>query len=90
MIEIFVLDEKDIDGQTVAPLDVQSEVMTKFVAIELLFPYEMRLSAKEQIEKEETTTYEVSGYFDIPEHLVQFALSDRYMDFSKSVWDQIN
>ena len=73
-----------------APLDAQSELLTKYVAIELLFPYEIRVYTKVQIEKGETTTYDVSERFDIPEHLVQFALSDIYMNFSKGVWDQIN
>lgn len=90
MISAVLLDEKDIDGTGVAPLDVQSESITKYAAIEILFPYEMRVELKKQIESGEKTSYEIATYIDIPEHLVQFALSDAYMNFSASVWAEIN
>ena len=90
LIEYFVLDEKEIDGETLEPLDVQSESLTKFAAIELLFPYEMRLICKKEVEAGEKSTYEISEHFDIPEHLVQYALSDLYMNFAKWTWNKLN
>lgn len=90
VIEHFVLDEKEIDGMAVAALDVQAEILTKFAAIELLFPYEMRLICKQEVEAGEKTNYEISEYFDIPENLVQFALGNLYMNFAKGIWDELN
>ena len=69
---------------------MQSESLTKFAAIELLFPYEMRLICKKEVEAGEKSTYEISEHFDIPEHLVQYALSDLYMNFAKWTWNKLN
>ena len=82
-----VLDELPIDG--IASLDVQSESLTKYAAIELLFPYNMRVELKKQIEDGEKSTYEISEDFDIPEHLVQYSLADPYMSFSTSIWNNL-
>jgi len=89
IIEYIVIDEDEIDGTVAAPKDVATESLTKFAAIELLFPFDMRRKCKEEVETGEKTLYSVAEYFDIPEHLVQFALSDLYADFSASVWAKI-
>ena len=70
--------------------DVQSEILTKFAAIELLFPLEFRDHCKEEVEVGTKSIYDLSIYFDIPEHLVEYALADRYMRYSESIWAQVN
>ena len=89
VIEYVVLDESDIDGAHSVALDVQAEMLTKFAAIELLFPIEFRDIAKREVANGEKSTYEISAHFGIPEHLVQFAMSGHYMAFSRRIWDRI-
>ena len=89
VIEEIVLDESGINGADDPGLDVQSEILTKFAAIELLFPLEFRDSCKAEVNAEKKSTYEIAAHFDIPEHLVQFSLSDNYMKFSKRIWDDV-
>ena len=89
VIEDIILDESEIDGDHGAALDVQAETLTKFAAIELLFPREFRGTCKEEVEAGEKSTYEISTHFDIPEHLVQFALANNYMNFSRRIWEML-
>ena len=89
VIEDIILDESEIDGDHGAALDVQAETLTKFAAIELLFPREFRGTCKEEVEEGEKSTYEISTHFDIPEHLVQFALANNYMNFSRRIWEML-
>lgn len=86
VIEDVILDDPDFNGDDVAELDVQAEMLTKFAAIELLFPREFRERCREQIASGEKSAFEISAHFDIPEHLVQYALTDRYMSFSNRIW----
>ena len=89
VIEDIILDESEIDGDHSAALDVQAEMLTKLAAIELLFPREFRDNCKGEVGNGDKSTYEISVHFDIPEHLVQFALADNYMNFSKRIWDAL-
>ena len=89
IVESIFLDESTFNETNgFASADVQSEFLTKFAAIELLFPHEFRENCKEEI-KRGKSMYQVSEYFDIPEHLIEFALTDRYMKLSKDVWGQV-
>ena len=69
--------------------DIQAEMVTKFAAIEFLFPIEMRASSKIDVAKGVMTTYALAEHFDIPEHVVQYALSDKYMEYSNNIWGLI-
>ncbi len=89
VIEAIVLDDPEFNGTTAPSLDVQAEILTKFAAIELLFPLEFRDQCKKEIESGDKSTYEISVYFDIPEHLVQIALTDKYIRFSKQIWEEV-
>lgn len=92
-IDYMVLDASDIDGLAPGPSkDVEAEVLTKFAAIEFLFPSEMRDQCKKEIvdPNHSATTYSIAEHFDIPEHIVQFALSDPYITHAKSVWDCVH
>ena len=88
--ESIVMDESTFNETNgFARADVQSEFLTKFAAIELLFPQEFRENCKEEV-KSGKSMYQVSEYFDIPEHLIEFALTDYYMQLSKNVWDKVS
>ena len=89
VIEYIILDESEIDGERIAALDVQAETLTKYAAIELLFPREFRDDCKKEVAAGAKSTYEISAHFDIPEHLVQYALADHYMNFSNRIWDEL-
>ena len=90
VIETVVLDDPEFNGSMAPGSDVQAEVLTKFAAIELLFPLEFRDQCKAEIDRGVKSSYEISVHFDIPEHLVQFALTDNYMHFSKDIWKNIS
>ena len=87
IVETIVLDESPFNETNgFAHADVQSEFLTKFAAIELLFPQEFRENCKEEVKSGNKSMYQVSEYFDIPEHLIEVALAGRYMEFSDDVW----
>ena len=86
VIETVILDDPELDKNGATAMDVQSEYLTKLAAIELLFPLQFRDKCIEDIARGESSTYEISVYFDIPEHLVEYALTESYMKFSKKVW----
>lgn len=87
IIQFFVqagLLPKDDDGNH--PDDILAEELTKFVAIELLFPHELRKAAQERIAANEDTLFTIAEWLHIPEHLVEFALSDTYMTLSNKIY----
>jgi hypothetical protein len=91
-IDYVILDASAIDGDAIPPSkDVQAEILTKFSAIELLFPFEMREICKKEIadSNNSATTYSIAEHFDIPESLVQYAVSDQYMAFANHVWKRV-
>ena len=90
VIEAIVVEENEIDGEPSSSLDVQAEMLTKFAAIELLFPLEFRIECQADVKNGDRSTYEIAESFDIPEHLVQYALTDRYMDYSRHIWSQLD
>lgn len=73
VIEPIVLDETDIDGDAIYSPDVATEFLTKFAAVELLFPFEMRARCLLETGNGTETSYSIAEHFDIPEHLVQDA-----------------
>ena len=90
-IDYIILDEREIDGDAVHPSkDIQAEMITKFSAMEFVFPYEFREISKAEIASGKTTAFAVAAHFDIPEHIVQYALSDKYMEYAKRVWAEIH
>ena len=89
-IDYIILDEREIDGDEVHPSkDIQAEMITKFAAMEFLLPYEFREKTKAEIAEGKTTTFAVALQFDIPEHVVQYVLSDKYMLYAAWVWDSL-
>lgn len=72
------------------PKDIATEDLTKFAAVELLFPRELRQAASARINSGEDTLYTIADWLEIPEHLVELALSDRYMKFTDLVWAKLS
>jgi hypothetical protein len=67
------------------PSDILTEEVTKFVAVELLFPPELREPAKRRIAAGEDTLFTIAEWLHIPEHLVEFALTDKYMGIAAAL-----
>jgi hypothetical protein len=63
--------------------DVLCEEITKYGAIEILFPPALRKDAKERILRGDATLFTIAEDLRIPEHLVDFALADGYMEISE-------
>ncbi len=90
VIEDILLDVSVEDGSSTPGLDVQSEELTKYAVIELLFPMDFRDSCKNEINANNTSIYDIAARFEIPMHLVEIALTDVYMEFAKKVWGEIS
>ena len=78
------------DAQEAAPLDVATEYLTKLAAVELLFPFSLREAARARIAQDEQTLYTTAEWLEMPEHLVEFALSDRYTELAQGIWKQLD
>ena len=90
VIEDILLDVSVEDGSSTPGLDVQSEELTKYAVIELLFPMKFRDNCKDKISANDTSIYDIAARFEIPMHLVEIALTDVYMEFTKKVWGEIS
>lgn len=83
IIEYLVQD--GVTPLTDPPPDIATEDLTRFAALELLFPFDLREPAKQRIESGSDTLYTTAEWLEIPEHLVEMALADWYMEFAKNV-----
>lgn len=72
------------------PKDILTEEVTKYIAIELLFPLELRAAAKQRIRDGADTLFTTAEWLLIPENLVEHALSDAYMGLSAKLWAAVN
>ena len=86
VIETVVLDDPEFDETAMSAMDVQAEILTKFAAVEFLFPFSFRIQRK----RESVSTYKISAEFNIPENLVQAAMTKKYMDFSVEMWGLVS
>jgi hypothetical protein len=70
----------------VAP-DVLSESLALIVAIELLFPFELRADVRNRVETGMSSLAEEAERLDVPEFLVETAITDDYMKLSTIFWN---
>ncbi len=82
IIEYYVHTRPDEDNGA-HPDEIVCEEITKYGAIELLFPPALRRAAKEKIAAGEATLFTIGEGLHISENLVEFALTDWYMDLSE-------
>lgn len=89
IIERILWDISVENGNSTPGYDVLSEELTKFAAIELLFPIEFRGDYKAKLDANEISIYDIAAQFEIPMHLVEIALSDSYMEVARKIWSEI-
>lgn len=87
IIEFFVLDGPLPDNAEPAA-DFMSEELAKFAAVELLFPHSLRGAAKKRLEEGRDTLFTLAEWLEIPEAIVEYALSDHYTAFANKLWEE--
>ena len=80
-----VLGSSKDDEEDNAPPEVQSERLATVAAAELLFPHELRATARAQLQDGEITMRRLALDFEIPDSVVSWILSDRYIEIINSV-----
>lgn len=88
IIEYFVQDGMRVINGDGDPIDAKNESLADVAAYEILFPHELRAPARERIAANTDSIFDVSDWLDIPEHVVEAVLADRYMSFASHVWKQ--
>jgi uncharacterized protein (DUF2236 family) len=69
------------------PAEIVCEEVTKFAAVELLFPPALREYFTNEIANHRATLFTVGEALHMPENLVEFVLSNWYMDLSEKLRD---
>lgn len=88
LLELMIHEETTPkDGE--APLDLVSDMWAKWAAYELLLPHDARPGAREKL-AEVGGLFSLSATYQIPEHVVEFVLSDGYMETCDEAWGEIN
>jgi Zn-dependent peptidase ImmA (M78 family) len=72
------------DGE--APLDLVSDMWAKWAAYEILFPHEDRADARTQLDADGEALFALAEKYQIPEHVVDWVLSDVHIDTCKVAW----
>ena len=72
-----------------APPAAEVEYLAMYVAVELLFPFKLRTAQKAQLQNGDSSSYQLASHYDLPEYIVEFALSDLYMGLATKIWDEI-
>jgi hypothetical protein len=81
VIDYYVHTRPEADNGS-HPADVVCEEITKYGAVELLFPPALRRESSDRISANSATLFTVGENLHIPINLVEFVLSDWYMDLS--------
>lgn len=85
IIEYFVQDSTRVANGDPETSDVKNESLADIAAYELLFPHDLREPARDRIAAATDTVFGVADWLDIPEHVVEMVISDRYIHFSNAV-----
>lgn len=85
-----LISEYKIDKGKPADRVIQSEVFAEIAAIELLYPHEGRAVDISNLESSATTIAKIASYYDIPEAIVERALSENHMELAGYVWSLVN
>lgn len=90
IIEFYTQDDSSLPDDEETGQDIRSEELAKFIAVELLFPRELRAAAVDRVAKGEETHLKLADSMEMPDYLVEFVLSDRYRRAADAVWDQVD
>jgi hypothetical protein len=85
IIDYYVHARPEDDGSH--PDDIVCEEIAKYGAVELLFPPSLRNQAKDQIAAKTASLFKIGEGLHISVNLVEFVLSDWYMDLSTRLRD---
>lgn len=89
LLEMMIHEETSPkDGE--APLDLVSDMWAKYAAYEILFPYVDRAEAKAKLMADEETLFSLAEKYQIPEHVVDWVLSDAHMAACAATWAKIS
>lgn len=83
IIDYYIHVRPEDDDNGAHPPAVICEEITKYCAVELLFPPALRADFKAEIAAKKETLFTISERLHLPENLVEFTLSDWYMDLSE-------
>ena len=72
-----------------APFDLVSDSWAKLAAHELLFPFEDRANARAQIAEDPDALYLLSKTYEVPQHVIEWALSDTYHNMCAHAWASV-
>jgi len=86
IVEYFVQDGILGNSTPSHELIVMYEELTKFGAIELLFPYHIRAGSMKKLAAGTETLFTLSEWLRMPENIVEFALSDKYMALCDKIY----
>jgi len=89
IIEFFVQDDHLAANGDAEPKATKNEKLADVAAYELLFPHELRAAAKERLDSGEDTLFSIADWLEIPEHVVEYVLRNRYLAFASQVWGVI-
>ncbi len=90
IIEFYTQDDSALPNDEGVGQDIRSEELAKFIAIELLFPRELREGAIKRIADNEESSLELAAQLEMPDYLVEYVLSDRYRTIAAAVWQQVD
>lgn len=84
-----LLTEYSVDNQDFAKSQSQSEIFAEISAIELMYPYNVRLSDSVLLKKKSLTIAKIANVHKIPPEIVERSLSRWYQKMAKTIWDQV-
>ena len=89
IIEYFVQDSLLVTNGERNYADVKNEALADLAAFELLFPHDLRAAAKKRVDDNEDSIFGTADWLELPEHVVEYVLTDRYLAFASHVWDRV-
>ena len=89
LVSMLVAEHKK-PSENEAPDYFTADAWAEDAATELLFPFDERASARERLSRHETTLFELSELYQIPERVIEDALEAEYDSMCRAAWDAIN
>jgi Zn-dependent peptidase ImmA (M78 family) len=87
-IETLLIEYVVNNGET-AQTPSQSEILAEIAAIELMYPYDLRILDAAKLANKETSLQKIANTHKMPEEIVSRSLSKWYQDMAKRLWDEV-